>query len=133
VRTLFLTGFPGFLGSELLPHLLAPPTDTRAVCLVQPKYLALACRRVANLEAAHAALSGRIELVAGDITRRDLGLADVGRLAPDVAEIYHLAAIYDLSVRRDAAERVNVHRARHVVDFARCCAGLDRTHYVSTC
>jgi thioester reductase-like protein len=133
MRTLFLTGFPGFLGSELLPRLLGREPGARAVCLVQPKYQALARQRAAEIESAHPALAGRIELVEGDITRPDLGLGSAGRLVSTISQVHHLAAIYDLSVRRDLAERVNIEGTRHVLAFAERCTGLERLHYVSTC
>jgi nucleoside-diphosphate-sugar epimerase len=50
-----------------------------------------------------------------------------------VTEIFHLAAVYDLSVRRPVAAKINVDGTRHVLDFAGTCAGLERFQYVSTC
>ena len=43
--TLFFTGYPGFLGSALLPRVLARSAESTAVCLVQPKFAALARER----------------------------------------------------------------------------------------
>jgi nucleoside-diphosphate-sugar epimerase len=54
-------------------------------------------------------------------------------LADDTVEIFHLAAVYDLSVARDFAMKVNVDGTRHMLDFARRCPGLRRFQYVSTC
>ena len=85
------------------------------------------------LEAAYPALAGRIRIVEGDITRPDLGLGAAAELKRGVSEVYHLAAIYDLSVPLDLAMRVNVEGTRHVLDFAAGCPGLERFHYVSTC
>jgi thioester reductase-like protein len=133
MATVFFTGFPGFLGVELLPRVLARRADDVAVCLVQPKFVALARRRVEELEAANARLAGRIRLVEGDITREGLGLADPAAAASDVVEVYHLAAIYDLSVAREVGLRVNGHGTRHVLDFAERAPRLARLHYVSTC
>jgi thioester reductase-like protein len=71
--TVFMTGFPGFLGSALLPGILRR-TDGTAMCLVQSKFVAAAERRVAELSAVDPSLQGRIRLVEGDITRPGLGL-----------------------------------------------------------
>lgn len=130
--TLFFTGFPGFLGSELLPRVLARHPDHTATCLVQAKFAALAQQRADALMEAHPSLTGRIRLVEGDITRPGLGLSDPG-LERSVTEVYHLAAIYDLSVPRDFAVKVNVDGTRHVLDFAAGCHGLERFQYFSTC
>ena len=129
----FFTGFPGFLGTALLPRVLARLPDAVAVCLVQPSWAALARERVAQLQADDPAAAGRIELVEGDITVPGLGLLDPGTLRRDVVEIFHLAAVYDLSVPRDVAMRVNVEGTRHVLDFAAGCPRLRRFQYVSTC
>ena len=40
MSSLLMTGFPGFLGSALLPRILARREGVDAVCLVQPHYVA---------------------------------------------------------------------------------------------
>jgi thioester reductase-like protein len=127
VSSIFFTGFPGFLGSELLPRVVLR-TDHDALCLVQPKFRALAEERVGQLVKVHPALANRIHLVDGDLTQA-LDHIDVA----DVREVYHLAAVYDLSVRRDLAMRVNVTGTRRVLDLAERAPRLERLHYVSTC
>ncbi len=133
MATILFTGFPGFLGSALLPRVLERSPGSRAVCLVQGKFEAMAKARVAEIEAARPALAGRIELVDGDITKPDLGLGAARKLRGETAELYHLAAVYDLSVRRKAGMAINVDGTRHVLDFAKKCGGFERLHYVSTC
>jgi nucleoside-diphosphate-sugar epimerase len=121
--TIWFTGFPGFLGAELLPRLLAREPSAVARCLVQPKFAALARERIAAMPE----WAERIRVVEGDIT------APIADDSSDVTEIYHLAAIYDLSVKRDLAVRVNVTGTANVLDFAERCPRLERVHYVSTC
>jgi thioester reductase-like protein len=118
--TVFFTGYPGFLGSALLPRTLRRSAEANAVCLVQAKFAALARQRAA-------ALGGRVRIVEGDIT------APIDVPAREIDEIFHLAAIYDLSVARDVGMRVNVDGTRHVLDFAERCPSLKRLHYISTC
>jgi nucleoside-diphosphate-sugar epimerase len=130
---LFFTGFPGFLGSELVPRILLRSEGDEAVCLVQPKFAPLARRRAQEIEAREPRCAGRIHLVEGDITRPGLGLADAAGLQRDTSEVYHLAAVYDLNVRRAVGMKVNVEGTRNMLDFAAGCAGLRRFQYVSTC
>ena len=130
---LFFTGFPGFLGSELLPRVLARSPEHRAVCLIQTKFLAQARSRLKTIEEAHPHLRGRIDLEVGDITEPDLGLENASRIRGETTEIFHLAAVYDLGVPRDVAMRVNVEGTRNVLDFAEGAKGLRRVQYVSTC
>jgi thioester reductase-like protein len=133
MASVFFTGFPGFLGVELLPRVLQRrPADT-AICLVQPKFAELARRKASELEATDPRLVGRIRLVEGDITRADLGLLDAKAAAADVAEVYHLAALYDLSVPRELGMKVNVEGTKNVLDFAERAPRLARLQYVSTC
>jgi thioester reductase-like protein len=131
--TIFFTGFPGFLGVELLPRLMPEAAEHVAVCLVQPRYVSLAAARVEELEERHPRLRGRIRLVEGDIARPRLGIGDATANLGDVVEIFHLAAVYDLSVPKDLAHRVNVLGTRHLLDFAGDCPRLQRFQYVSTC
>ena len=132
MAVVFFTGFPGFLGRELLPRLLKR-SEYRAVCLIQGRYRPQAEQAVAALERDHG-VGERIELVEGDITLTDLGLgARLDELAADTVEVHHLAAVYDLAVGLDLAQRVNVLGTRHVLDFCEKCPKLERLHYVSTC
>ena len=125
--TIFFTGFPGFLGSELLPRVVSR-TDDVALCLVQPKFRALAEERSRQIESVHPALANRIRLVEVDLTQA-LDQVD----AVDVREIYHLAAVYDLSAPREVGMRVNVTGTSRVLDLAERAPRLERMHYVSTC
>ena len=124
----FVTGFPGFLASAFLPRLLAR-TQGDVVCLVQPRYADVAAERLAALIAATDA-ARRIRLVTGDLTEPLLGLD--ARLFRDVETAYHFAAVYDLAVDAELAQRVNVDGTRHVVDALRRSRRLERLHYVST-
>jgi thioester reductase-like protein len=133
--TIFLTGFPGFLGSALVDRLLG--RGEHVTCLVQPKFRDLAADRRDELQGDHD-VEDRIDLVEGDITDPDLGLPDSGDRAYDALtarthEVYHLAAVYDLGVDRDFAMAVNVDGTEHVLDFCEACSDLDRLQYVSTC
>lgn len=65
MSALLMTGFPGFLGSALLPRLLARRDGVHALCLVQGKHMDTARERLAELEAANPAVVGRVELVEG--------------------------------------------------------------------
>ena len=125
--TIFFTGFPGFLGSELLPRVVAR-TDDVALCLVQPKFRTLAEERARQIESAHPQLAKRIRLIEGDLTH---ALDHVP--AGDIREIYHLAAAYDLAVPREVGMRVNVTGTSRALDLAERASRLERMHYVSTC
>jgi nucleoside-diphosphate-sugar epimerase len=124
VPSVLFTGYPGFLGSELLPRILRRSPNLEAACVVQPKFMALAEERRNS-----SPFADRIRLIAGDVTQPGLG----SDMPSDVTEIFHLAAIYDLSVSRDAGMRVNVEGTRNILRFARQCNALERVHYVSTC
>jgi thioester reductase-like protein len=131
-ETILFTGFPGFLGSELLPRVLARAPEREALCVVQSRFAAIARERVAAIEARHPEVAGRIRLAEGDISLPGLGLGS-GAAAAGVVEIHHLAAVYDLAVERALAERVNVEGTRRVLELATSLRRLEALHYVSTC
>jgi len=123
-----LTGFPGFIGRRLVRHLLDADKRAQIVALVEPRML----------DAAHDAAAEigpkRIEIVPGDISERRLGLdaATWARLTADVRVVYHLAAIYDLAVPEELAQRVNVDGTGNVLEFCLAAKKLDRHVYIST-
>lgn len=130
----FFTGFPGFLGSRLLPRVLERNPGARATCLVQEKYLATARTRLEELRLGYPDAAERVELVTGDVTLPDLGLeAAVRDRVRHATHVWHLAAVYDLSMPRELGLRVNVEGTRHVLALAGECRHLSRFHYVSTC
>jgi thioester reductase-like protein len=133
VGALLFTGFPGAIGSALLPLLLADRPGDHAVCLVQRRWAGLAKRRADQLTVERPELDGRIRLVEGDISVAGLDLADLAELQRDVVEVWHLAAVYDLGVDRATGMRVNVDGTRHVLEVAAGCGNLRRLHHMSTC
>jgi thioester reductase-like protein len=133
-RSFLFTGFPGFIGARLLPRILELKADTRAVCLVQEKFMDAAREAVEAIGSSHPHTRGRIELITGDITAQGLGIpAKAAReLRRSLAEAYHLAAVYDLAVKRDVGRRINVEGTKNVLEFLDKAARFERLHYVST-
>jgi thioester reductase-like protein len=123
-----VTGFPGFIARRLVARLLRDAPEL-AVTVVVEERMAQAAKA-----AAAACGDGRIELLTGDIGERRLGLADAdhARLAATVEEVHHLAAVYDLAVPLELAQRVNVEGTGNVLDFCRACRDFRQLHYVST-
>jgi thioester reductase-like protein len=130
MSAILMTGFPGFLGSALLPRILSRRPGARAVCLIQEHHLATARERLQAIESEHPAAAGRVDLVSGDITAEGLGLAEP---LDDVTEVWHLAAVYDLAVPETAAWRVNVDGTANIIAFCRTQPAFERLQYVSTC
>jgi len=131
---LLFTGFPGFIGMRLLPRILELDAEARVVCLVQEKFLELARSSLLALEAQHEHTRGRIELLTGDITAQGLGLeAKAAReLRRSLVAAWHLAAVYDLAVRRDVGRRINVEGTKNVLEFLDGAPQFRRLQYVST-
>ena len=132
-ETIFLTGFPGFIAGRLVERLASE--GARFLLLVQPAFIERARADIAELARKTGAHLSRFSLLEGDITREDLGLApaDLEAARKETTALFHLAAIYDLGVSRDLAERVNVEGTRNVNHLARSIKNLRRYHYISTC
>ncbi|HEX8635711.1 MAG TPA: SDR family oxidoreductase [Pyrinomonadaceae bacterium] len=134
-ETIFLTGFPGFIAARLIEELARDDGGARFLLLVQPAFVSRAQVEISRLAAETGASADRFRLIEGDITSARLGMseAEFERARAETSVLFHLAAIYDLGVRRDLAMRVNVEGTRRVNEFARACTRLKRYHYVSTC
>jgi len=126
MATSLLTGFPGFIGRRLARTLLDADESNRVVALVEERMRETAEKVAGGHE--------RLEVLSGDIADRRLGLsgADYDRLAGEVTHVHHLAAIYDLAVPIELAQRVNVDGTGNVLEFCLAAAGLERLAYVST-
>jgi thioester reductase-like protein len=125
----FFTGFPGFIGKRLVARLVADDPKLRVAALVEPSMVERARAAAGEIEG-----GDRIEVLAGDIGERDLGLERgvLDRLKSETTVAYHLAAIYNLAVPLEVAQRVNVEGTGNVLDLCAACEKLERLNYVST-
>jgi thioester reductase-like protein len=132
-ETIFLTGFPGFIAGRLVKRLAME--GARFLLLVQPAFMERAREEAARIASETNAAADSFHLIEGNITQPDLGLSplELERVQQETTILFHLAAIYDLAVRRDPAMRVNVEGTRNVNRFALTLPNLRRYHYVSTC
>lgn len=132
-KTIFITGFPGFIAARLVAKLAGP--DVRQVLLAEPRFAGKARTEADAIADATGTPRGNFEIVEGDITKPGLGIdADTAsELRGRIEEVFHLAAVYDLAVERGLAYRVNVDGTRNVNDFVRSLPRLSRYNYVSTC
>src|SRR3954464_12187287 len=125
----FFTGFPGFIGTRLVRRLLSEDPELRIAAIVEEKMVDRARKAAEKLGG-----GDRIEVMQGDIGEPGLGLPapDLDRLKQEMTSAYHLAAIYNLAVPFDIAQRVNVEGTGNVLDLCRQADNLERLNYVST-
>ena len=133
-ETIFLTGFPGFIAARVVKRLAED--GARFHLLVQPAFADRAAEEVTRIVLETGIPAGSFRILEGDITQADLGLTaeDVDIATNETTVLFHLAAIYDLSVQRELAMRVNLEGTRHINQFALdSLPNLRRYHYISTC
>jgi thioester reductase-like protein len=125
----FFTGFPGFIGRRLVARLLADDPELRVATLVEEKMADDARDCAQKVDG-----GDRIEVLTGDITDRRLGLPDdaYDRLVGEMTSAHHLAAIYNLAVPFEIAQKVNVEGTGNVLELCARAENLDRLNYVST-
>ncbi|HET7465031.1 MAG TPA: SDR family oxidoreductase [Candidatus Dormibacteraeota bacterium] len=114
--TRLVTGGTGFIGRHLVRELAKREGVTYV--LVRPGSRS-------RVEA-----TDRVRPVQGDITLPMLGLSAEDRAHLKSADIFHLAAVYDLEASAEADERANVEGTRNVVELARILEA--RLHHMSS-
>ena len=132
-KTIFLTGFPGFIAERLVERLAEK--DVQFFLLVQSAFVEKAIAAIEKIAEATETPLENFALIEGDISQKNLGVADedLETIRSETTDIFHLAAVYDLAVEKDLATRVNLEGTRNVNDFARSVKDLNRYNYVSTC
>ncbi len=121
--TRLVTGGTGFIGRHLLRELAR--RDGVTYVLVRPRSVA----RFASLVAGTPG-GDRLEAVAGDVAEPMLGLSASDQALLRGADIFHLAAVYDLEATSEAAELANVTGTQNVIDVARSLEA--RLHHMSS-
>ena len=131
--TILVTGFPGFIAGRLVERLAAQ--GARLLLLVQPSLMTRAREGLAQLAATGDGSAEKFCIVEGDITQDNLGLSpsDLEVVRSEATGVFHLAAIYDLAVKREIALSVNVDGTHNVNQLVRSLPHLRRYNYVSTC
>lgn len=132
-KSIFITGFPGFIAERLVARLAM--ADTQFFLLVQEQFIASAIESVERIARVTNTSLENFALIEGDITKPDLGIerSDLEALRGETTHIFHLAAAYDLAVPESLARSVNLEGTKRVNEFARSVPELKRYSYVSTC
>lgn len=131
--THFFTGFPGFIATELVKELIREGKLGKLYVLVKKSELNRAMNRALTLMK-ELKMDIPFEIIPGDITLPNLGLSEeeLKRLRSETLTMWHLAAIYDLAVKKEIAWQVNVEGTRMVCEFAREHRAMERLIYFST-
>src|SRR5215510_9423899 len=149
-RHVFLTGGSGFVGKVWLSMALAElPEIERIYVFLRPKALVPARQRVEKMlntspafrplherfgPRLSAYLAERIEVVEGELSEPDLGLAPalVRRLRRDLDVFVHCAGLVDFNPELRKALSSNVDATLRVADFVEACDHASLLH-ISTC
>lgn len=132
-KNIFLTGFPGFIASRLIPKLLRERNESKIYLLVQSKFVELAKKQIQKLEENFPFLTERLIIIEGDLTLTELGIDKNKIDLSSITEIFNLAAVYDLRVKKELAYEVNVKGTENIVAFAGQLPQLKKFHHISTC
>jgi len=116
-----VTGGTGFIGRHLLRRLAL--RDGTTYVLVRP-----GSRKRLEVLLDGIGAGDRVQPVEGDITQPSLGIADSRQLQG--ADVYHLAAVYDLEATEADNQRANVEGTRSVVELATRIGA--RVHHMSS-
>ncbi|MCX8056391.1 MAG: SDR family oxidoreductase [Ignavibacteria bacterium] len=132
-KNIFLTGFPGFIASRLIPKILSQREESKMFLLVQKKFLDTAKSQIEKLETDFPLLKNRLIVVEGDLTFPNLIEDKTSIDLNSISEIFNLAAVYDLRIAKDIAYKINVEGTQNIVNFSKTLPNLEKFHHISTC
>lgn len=139
MKTYFVTGATGAIGSALIPILLAI-SEAQIIVLMRAESVDALASRLDRLfafwqvAAADAGIRQRVRALRGDVTLPQMGLdaADYSALCADCTHIVHSAGIVRMNLPIEQARHSAVDSARHVMQLARNCSRLEKVEFVST-
>lgn len=139
MKTYFLTGATGAIGSALVPVLLEDK-EVRVRLLIRAKSHDELAARLGGLfdfwgiGAQDADFRQRVQAVGGDTTLVNLGLEDseLSRLRAECTHIIHAAGIVRMNLPIEDARKSAVGAARNIIALARGCQSLEKIDFVST-
>jgi NAD(P)-dependent dehydrogenase (short-subunit alcohol dehydrogenase family) len=120
-----VTGATGFIGRHLLRLLAGDGEQIHA--LVRPQ----SRQRLRDVVAGLPRGGRNVRALAGDITKKELGVGAGAQQSLGGAEVFHLAAVYDLEADDEANELANVQGTRNAVALANA-IGASRFHHISS-
>jgi thioester reductase-like protein len=136
MKTLFFTGYPGFLADSLLKQIIHDQNQDieHIYLLVLSSQKPLASEKIALTAKKSQLNSNMFSLVEGDITKKNLAIEPAinDELKRNITHVFHLAAIYDLAVKKDPAYNVNVNGTKQVNDWVTSLKSLQRYIYFSS-
>jgi NAD(P)-dependent dehydrogenase (short-subunit alcohol dehydrogenase family) len=110
----FVTGASGFIGRRLVAKLLERKGTV---------YILMRKGSLGKLDAMRESWgdqAGRVKVINGDLAKARMGVSrgNITKLKGKIKHVFHLAAIYDLTVDADAQYTANVEGTRNAVRFA---------------
>jgi thioester reductase-like protein len=139
MKTYFVTGATGAIGSALVPILLEEP-DTQVRLLIRAgtddeldsRLKKLFC--FWEIKPDDTAFRSRVQAVRGDTTMHHFGLSedDFIELSAECSHIIHSSGIVRMNLPIEEARNSAVGSARNVIELARKCRLLEKVEVVST-
>ncbi|WP_026566240.1 SDR family oxidoreductase [Bacillus sp. UNC41MFS5] len=131
----FFTGFPGFICNQLIREVLkSKQLNVSVFVLVLPDIVERAKKESEAIIAEFGLDESTFNIIVGDIRKSYLAITEQEQevLQHRVTHVFHLAAIYDLAVPREIAQKVNVNGTENVNEWVQRLPNIERYIYFST-